>query len=214
MKNILITGTSSWIWENLAENFLKNWEKIFWISRKNFWWEEKNFQQIFCDLKNFSEVEKNLENFEKNFFDWIILNAWIWYFENFETMRSEEIFETLQTNLLSKIFLVKFLLDKKLLKKSAKIIFIWSKASKKFWNNWTAYLASKFWIRWFAWWLNKDLWKKYWIHLINPRVVKTNFHKNSKIEIQWKFSETWLDEIFEVCEKIFKWEEKKFEVDL
>ena len=108
----------------------------------------------------------------------------------------------------------KYFLDKNLLKKSAKIIFIWSKASKKFSNNWAAYLASKFWIRWFAWWINKDLWKKFWVHLINPKIVKTNFHKNSKIEIQWKFCETWLNEIFKTCEKIFKWEEKNFEIDL
>lgn len=216
-KNILITWTSSWIWENLAKKFLKNWEKIFWVSRKNpekSILENKNFQQIFCDLKNFWEIEKNFLNYEKNFFNWIILNAWIWYFENFETMKNEEIFEIIQTNLLSNIFLVKYFLDKNLLKKWAKIIFIWSKASKKFSNNWATYLASKFWIRGFAWWLNKDLWKKFWIHLINPKIVKTNFHKNSKIEIQWKFSKTSLNEIFEVCEKIFKWEEKNFEVDL
>ena len=210
-KNTLITGTSSWIWYFLAEKFSKN-ENIFWISRTKNFPEWINFLE--CDLKNFSEMEKIFENFEKNSFDWIILNAWIWYFENFETMKYEEIFEIIQTNLLSKIFLVKYFLDKNLLKKWAKIIFIWSKASKKFSNNWTAYLASKFWIRWFAWWLEKDLWKKFWVHLINPKIVKTNFHKNSKIEIQWKFEETWLEKIFETCKKIFNWEEKNFEIDL
>lgn len=230
MQNILITWTSSWIWEFLAKNFLEKYQndyKIFWLSRKNpkrIILENKNFSQIICDLKNFWEIEKKFLEIKKNnknfYFDKIILNAWIWYFENFETMKTEEIFEIIQINLLSNIFLIKFLLDNNFLNisknNSTKIIFIWSKASKKFWNNWAAYLASKFWLRWFAWWLNKDL-KNIWIHLINPRVVKTNFHKNSKIDIQstfWKYSETWIEKIFSTCEKIFNWKEENFEIDL
>ena len=52
------------------------------------------------------------------------------------------------------------------------------------------------------------------IHIINPKVVKTNFHKNSKIEIQWKFEETNLEDILQVINEIIQWKEKRFEIDL
>lgn len=52
------------------------------------------------------------------------------------------------------------------------------------------------------------------IQLINPKVVKTNFHKNSKVEIQWKYEETNINEILEIVSNILSWEEKRFEIDL
>jgi short-subunit dehydrogenase len=93
------------------------------------------------------------------------------------------------------------------------IIFIWSISSKKSWSLWASYAASKFWLRWFAMQLKNEVkWIK--ISIINPKIVKTNFHKNSKIEIVWKYKETSLDEILKVVKKIFSSEEKRFEIDL
>ncbi|MCD5382812.1 SDR family oxidoreductase [Candidatus Gracilibacteria bacterium] len=228
MEKILITGTSSGIGKFLAEKFSAKY-KIFGISRRKisecgekFFGVEKNFFEIKGDLKKNSEIEKKILKLKKNFsdgqedfyFDKIILNAGIGYFENFETMQNEEIFEILQVNLLANIFLVKFFLDEKLIKKGGKIIFIGSKASKKFGKNGAVYIASKFGLRGFAGGLQKDLGRKIGIHLINTKVVKTNFHKNSKTEIQGKFAETQIEKIFGACEEIFDEKEVGFEVDL
>jgi len=52
------------------------------------------------------------------------------------------------------------------------------------------------------------------IHFINPKVVKTNFHKNSKIEIPTKYQETKIDDIFKTINEIILGNEKRFEIDL
>jgi hypothetical protein len=52
------------------------------------------------------------------------------------------------------------------------------------------------------------------IHIINPKVVPTNFHRNSKIEIVWKFKETKIEDILKTVKDIINWNEKRFEIDL
>lgn len=204
LGKILITWTTSWIWNYIANN-LKNSYEITWIWRK-----ENNIDWIIFlkwDLKD----ELFLENISQNTqeIDYLILNAWIWYFDNFKNITINEHKEIIEINLISKIILTHLLLDK--IKKW--IIIIWSISSKKSWSLWASYAASKFWIRWFAMQLKNEI-KNIKVHLINPKIVKTNFHSNSKIEIVWKYKETNLEDILKTIENIFSWEEKRFEIDL
>lgn len=203
---ILITWTTSWIWNYLALNLAKE-NSIIWV-----WRSENNIENIDFlqwDLKDLDFLQKIEKSIEK--IDYLILNAWIWYFDNFKNISLEENREILETNLISPILLVNLLLNKEKIRKW--IIFIWSIAGKKSAKNWASYAASKFWLRGFAMQLKNELkWIK--LHIINPKIVLTNFHKNSKIEIVWKYEETKLEDILETIKNILYWIETRFEIDL
>jgi short-subunit dehydrogenase len=62
------------------------------------------------------------------------------------------------------------------------IVCIGSICGKKSFKFGASYGASKFGIRGFAMQLKNEL-SSISVHLINPKIVDTNFHKNSKIEI-------------------------------
>lgn len=203
---ILITWTTSWIWNYVALN-LKSNHKIIWIGRsKNnigwidfFRWDIRN--EVFLNdiVKNTWEV------------DFLIINSWVWYFDSFENIDIREHREIIETNLLSPILLSNLLLKDKKIKKW--IVFIWSVAWKKSMKNWASYSASKFWLRGFAMQL-KNEYTKLKIHIINPSIVKTNFHRDSKIEIIWKYRENTIEEVYDLINNIINWFETRFEIDL
>lgn len=202
MKNIFITGTSSWIWKFVAQN-MQEIHTIYGISRNS---SNLKIQEFLWDMNDqtfLSEIYKKVPEI-----DWLILNAWVWYFDTFKNISLEEHKEIIQTNLLSPIIFTSIFLDKI----KSWIIFIWSISSKKSGKYGASYSASKFWLRGFAMNLKNEI--KQNIHIINPKVVKTNFHKNSKIEIQWKFEQTNLEDILQVINEIIQWKEKRFEIDL
>lgn len=204
MEEILITWTTSWIWNFLAKN-LKNEHKIIWTWRK-----ENNVNWInyfYWDLKDENFLKNISENINK--IDYLILNAWIWYFDKFENISLDNHKEIIDTNLISPIILTSLLLDKI----KTWIIFIWSISGKKSAKFWSSYSASKFWIRWFAMNLKNEI-SNIKIHIINPKVVKTNFHKNSKIKIVWNFKETEIEDILKTVKNIINWTEERFEIDL
>lgn len=212
-KNILITWTSRGIWLYLLNNF-KNSNNIIWISRtkSNINW----FKEINIDLTDFDKYYNIITYFNKNniLLDWIIINAWVWYFWKYQNLNNEKYKEIINLNLLSPIILLKELYP--FLRKKAKIIFIWSVAWKKFLKNWSVYQASKFGLRWFAWSLKNEL-KWYNIHIINPKIVNTTFHDNvdNDIEIDFvKLKNTSLKDISNVIKKIFLWKENRYEIDL
>jgi len=204
MKKILITWTSSWIWNYLSEN-LKNEFEIIWISRSknNVSWIT-HFSWDINDEDFLKNVYKNV-----NYVNYLILNAWVWYFDKFENISLEKHKEIISTNLLSPILSTSIFLDKT----KSWIIFIWSISSKKSSKFWASYSASKFWLRWFAMNLKNEFPNKK-IHIINPKVIPTNFHRNSKIEIVWKFKETKIEDILKTVKDIINWNEKRFEIDL
>lgn len=200
-KNILITWTSRWLWKFLKENLEKKYE-IIWISREN--------SSINFDLTDFSKYDEIFKKISDKKIWTIILNAWIWYFWEFENWKNYE--EIINLNLLSPILFLQKIL--KNLEEKANIIFIWSIIWKKFMKWASVYQASKFWLRWFAWWLKSELkWKK--IFIINPKILKTDFHKNSEIFIpNDKEKITNLESILEVVENILEKKENRFEIDL
>jgi len=206
-NNILITWVSFGIWNYLVNNLVNNYN-IFWVSRTNPNISQLNFRSL--DLKDFSQIKKYVESVKDVNFDTIIFNAWVGFFDKIENIKDEEIVETFQVNILSVIVLLRELLT--IISPKTKLIFIWSVAGKKFFKYWTVYQASKFALRWFVGSLRNELKNK--IHLINPQFVDTWFFKNERIDIDWNFKETKVDEILEVVNNILEWKENRFEIDL
>jgi short-subunit dehydrogenase len=204
LKNILITGTSSGIWNALKNNFEQNFN-IIWVSRTG-------ENDINIDLSDTQNLEKIIHYVQENniILDSIILNAGIWFFDEFENISQQDHEQILDLNLKSPILLTQKLLP--FLEEKARIIFIGSVCSKKFMKYGAVYQASKFGIRGFAGSLKNELkWKK--IHLINPKIVETNFHNHSKIPMD-SHKQTHMSDIITTVENIFSWEETRFEIDL
>lgn len=201
-KNIFITGISSWIGNFLGKELFKN-HTIYGLSRNKSHLEVQEFLWDVNDENFLKEIYKNIPQI-----DWLILNAWVGYFDKFKNISLEEHKEIIHTNLLSPILLTSIFLDKI----QSWIIFIGSISSKKSGKYGASYSASKFWLRGFAMNLKNEV--KLNIHIINPKVVKTNFHKNSHIEIQGKFQETDIWNILNSVNEIIDWKEKRFEIDL
>lgn len=203
LKNIFITWTSSGIWKSLKQEF--NNHNVIWISRT---WKG----DIHIDLSDTRNLQKIVNYLENNniILDVLILNAGIWYFDEFENISEADHEKILDVNLKSPILLTQKLLP--FLSDKAHIIFIGSICSKKFMKFGAVYQASKFGIRGFAGSLKNELkWKK--IHLINPKIVETNFHNNTKISMQW-LKNTPMRDILMTVNNILDWEETRFEIDL
>lgn len=198
---ILITWNSSWIGKHLYSG-LKNENEVFWISRTNV--DPNSFVWDINDYDFLDEVVSKVWEI-----DYLILNAWVWSFDKFENISIEKHLQIINTNLTSNIIFVS-----KILKNIKKwVIFIWSIAGKKSLKYGSSYAASKFWLRGFAMQLkNENTWKK--IHLINPSIVHTDFHKNSWVEIVWKYSETKIENILKTVNEILEKKETRFEIDL
>ncbi|EKE26561.1 MAG: oxidoreductase [uncultured bacterium (gcode 4)] len=208
--NILITWISAWIWNYLAEN-LKNEFNIYWVSRRNPDIENINFQSL--DLTNFGKIDNYIESIKNIDFDALIFNAWVGFFDKIENMKDEEIYETINLNVISPIIFIKKLIP--YLSKKTKIVFVWSVASKKFFKFWSVYQASKFALRGFAGCLKNEI--KQSVFLINPRFVDTKeFFKNERIELQikWWYTETKIESILNSIKDILNWVERRFEIDL
>ncbi|MDD5770405.1 MAG: SDR family NAD(P)-dependent oxidoreductase [Candidatus Gracilibacteria bacterium] len=204
MQKILITGTTSGIGNFLATNLKDNYEIIGVGRGKN------NIEGIdfFCgDLKEEYFLNNISQNISK--IDYLIINAGVGYFDKFEKINLKEHKEILNINLISPIILTSLLLDKI----NCGIIFIGSVSSKKSAKFGASYSASKFGLRGFAMNLKNEL-KGLNIYLINPKIVKTNFHKNSKIEIVGKYEETKIEIILSTIKNIIEKKENRFEIDL
>ncbi|MDP5038831.1 MAG: SDR family oxidoreductase [Candidatus Gracilibacteria bacterium] len=202
MSKILITGTTSGI-GNYLGNLLKEKYQIIGLSKSENNIEGIDFLKI--NLENIEEInELKIENI-----DYLILNAGIGFFDKFENISLENHIKTINTNLIGNISLIHKLFNKI----NIGIIFIGSLSSKKSQKLGTSYCASKFGLRGFAMSLkNENNGKK--IFFINPKIVKSNLHKNSKIEIFGKFSETPIQEIGNCIENILEKKETRFEIDL
>lgn len=202
---ICITWTSSWIWKYLWET-LQSQHEITWISRRYNTFCGTNFQWDLCDENFINNV------IEKSWvYDYIILNAGVWFFNDFISISKKQHTQIISTNLTAPILLLHGLLNQNKIKKW--IIFIGSHAGKKSMKFGASYCASKFGLRWFAMQLKNEL-KGIKVHIVNPKIVSTDFHKHSSIPIHWIYQETSLHTIWESIKNILGWAEKKFEIDL
>jgi short-subunit dehydrogenase len=204
MQKLLITWVSSGIGKYLSDTFCKDFD-VIWVSRTSI--SSPDITYISGDLWDISFLQDLAKNISE--LDYLILNAWVWYFDHFANISLWEHKEQIETNLLSPILLTSLLISK--VKKW--IIFIGSVSSKKSGKFWASYSASKFGLRGFAMNL-KNEYPKLQIHLLNPKIINTWFHKHSKVEIVGKFQETTLESIWEVMQNIFEKKEKRFEIDL
>lgn len=202
---LLITWIHSGIWKHLTDFFTNTNNFIYWISRYHdsmIWWKH-----FLWDINDISFLQNTYQEIEE--LDYLILNAWVWYFDSFQNIKLIEHSEIINTNLLSPILASSIFLPK--IKKW--IIFIGSISSKKSGKFWASYAASKFWLRGFAMNLKNEL-THLKIHIIHPKIIPTNFHKNSKIVIVWKYQESKLEDISQTIQNIFLGNEKRFEIDL
>ena len=208
MNNILITWVSSGIGHFLAAKFQSE-ANIYWVSRRIPTDIKWNLESV--DLADFKSLDDYADKLKNVSFDALIFNAWIWYFAEFEELSDEEIIAMMNLNSISPMLLLKKLVSR--LPKNAKIIFIWSVSSKKFFNSWSVYQASKFALRWFAWSIRNELKQK--VFLINPRIVYTDFFVNDRIWIRKnQDNETTLESIYDCVADILSWNESRFEIDL
>jgi short-subunit dehydrogenase len=228
-KNILITWTSRWLWKFFKKN-LENDYNIFWISRTSSkphiasLYQGKINDQIYKQKEAFKGFNIDLTRFEffdnlvkileqKNIiFDTVILNAWVWAFGRFEEIELEKYIEIINLNLLANILLLYKL--EKFLNKNTKIIFIWSISSKKFLKYWVVYQASKFGLKWFVGALKNEQ-KNKKIFFLNPKVLDTDFHHDTKVKLNFKKEQyTKMEDILKVITDILIGKEEKLEIDL
>lgn len=214
-NNILITWTSSWIWNYLALNLTPIFNIIWtWRSENRIKW----INYIKWDLNKL----ETLENIVKSWiiFDYVVINAWVWYFDEFLNIWIEKHKETIETNLLSPVLLCYKLIENKQINKW--IIFMWSIAWKKSFKFGSSYSASKFWLRWFAMQLKNEF-IRLQISIINPSIVEKidEEEKNSdsitlknNYKTFWNYKKTKLEDILIIIKNIISWVEKRFEIDL
>ncbi len=174
---ILITGTSSGIGQNLAEDLLQQGQNIVGISRNTVEFTG-NYQHYNLDLKDLSEQHLKILAKEQADLDVLILNAGYGEFKELEQFSREQIFAMFQVNILSNILLVKELLPKLRNRKNAKIIFIGSEAAKRGAKKGTIYAATKFALQGFAESLRQEVASSNLaVTIINPGMVKTKFYE-------------------------------------
>ena len=208
--NILITGTSSGIGEALAIHFSNQKDTpVTWIERVT---RKSDWNIIPFDLSHTHDLEMIFPLSVP--YDVIILNAWVGYFNAFEEIKSENNTETIHTNLLSNIELLRLLKKHNNIADEATIITLWSQASKHFYVWWAAYQASKWWLRGFIGSLRKE-WKQYRFYLIHPQIVATRFFRNTKDGvIPSHLPRTKKEDITEIIDNILHWVKKyDWEID-
>ncbi|RKW20266.1 SDR family NAD(P)-dependent oxidoreductase, partial [Candidatus Gracilibacteria bacterium] len=183
---------------------------IFGISRTKT--DLNIFEDIDFDLTNFEQFDKILGKIGEKKFEMIVFNSGIGYFGKFEDGEEQTYKNIINLNLLSPILFLQKILP--FLEQKAKIVFIGSIIGKKFMKNASVYQASKFGLRGFAGALKNEL-KDKKVFIINPKILETDFHKNSSVFIPTdKEKITSLESIFEVVENILKNKETRFEIDL
>jgi len=206
MKNLFITGVSSGIGEYIAQKFVDKFE-VYWISR-NLPKNEK-IKYWKCDLNDDQQIVALAQKISKLEIDVFIFNAGIWYFGEYNTVSLENEKEMLQVNLWANMVFIKNLLPK--VSEKTKFIFIWSISSKNLFSGGVGYQVSKFWLRWFVWSLSKEYKNRFF--LINPKIVDTNFHKNSQVKFD-EYKKTALKDVYKAVKNIIDWNQTNRETDL
>lgn len=205
-KKIFITGGSSGIGEYLANNLLANCE-VFTASRSPS--KHSGIRFFPCDLRDDQQIISLAGKLSELKIDVFVFNAGIWYFGDFWALSLEQEKEMLQVNLWANMVFMKDLLPK--VTEKTKFIFIWSVAGKTLFSGGVGYQASKFWLRGFVGSLRKELGNR--VFLINPKIVETNFHKNSQISFD-EYKKTDLQDILEAVNDIIEGKQLPREIDL
>nr|WP_294899121.1 SDR family oxidoreductase [uncultured Pedobacter sp.] len=201
MRNIkdkvaLITGATKGIGYGIAEALLKQGVKVAITSRTQESANEAakklgdNVLAIAADVKDFKSqqeaVAKTIEKFGS--LDFLIANAGVGHFAAIDELTVEEWKETIDTNLTGVFYSVKAAVDA-LKKSKGYIITISSLAGTNFFENGSAYNASKFGLTGFSQAIMLDLRKhNIKVSTIMPGSVATHFaeHTPDKEKDAWK----------------------------
>ncbi|MDD3262832.1 MAG: SDR family NAD(P)-dependent oxidoreductase [Candidatus Absconditabacteria bacterium] len=205
-KKVFISGGSSGIGEYVANNLLANCE-VYTASRS----PSKNpgITYFSCDLRDDQQIIDLTEKLSNLEIDVFVFNAGIGYFGDFGSLTLEQEKEMLQVNLRANMLFVKYLLPK--VSTKTQFIFVGSVAGKTLFSGGAGYQASKFGLRGFVGSLRKEIGKR--VFLINPKIVETNFHKNSQIIFD-EYKKTALDDILAVVRNIIDNKQDQWEIDL
>jgi len=160
LATILITGAGTGLGNSLAKQYAKMGHSIILAGRRKepLRAAKETIDQIGgnsilfpCDISNYDDLEKKLAELQKlTKIDWLINNAGIGHFGEFETISKNDIDEMLQINLMGTVYITKLLLP--MIKKSqeGRIYNIISTAGLRGKVNEAVYCASKFGLRGFT----------------------------------------------------------------
>lgn len=195
-KVALITGATKGIGYGIAETLLKQGVKVAITSRTQESADEaakklgNNVLAIAADVKDFKSqqdaVAKTIEKFGA--LDFLVANAGVGHFAAIDELTVEDWQETINTNLTGVFYSVKAAVDA-LKKSKGYIITISSLAGTNFFENGSAYNASKFGLTGFTQAIMLDLRKHdVKVSTIMPGSVATHFaeHKPDKEKDAWK----------------------------
>lgn len=208
--NLLITGVSSGIGRALTES-LSSEHHIVGISRRNPAIPSIDWQEL--DLSDSRARKAWLKKAQAKtpLLDGLILNAWVGHFDRFQDIEYEKYEAMMETNLMANIELIYGLLP--IIKEDATIIFIGSRASRRFMWGGAVYQASKFGLRGFAWALREEF-PRLHIYFLNPSIVRTEFFQHTTAPILGRFPETPMSDILHAVTTMLSGEKKNWEVDI
>ena len=179
MKTILITGSSSGIGLATAQALLKQGDRVIGLSRTPSNIVHKHFQEYSLDLSKPNMLENWLKDHLSQYqFDGFIYAAGIGVFAHLEQLNLRDIQTSMQVNSLAAMQISKALVPLLKKQKYGFGIFIGSEAAINGAKQSCAYSASKFALRGFVQSLVQEVRASHIdITLINPGLVKTNFHQ-------------------------------------
>jgi 3-oxoacyl-[acyl-carrier protein] reductase len=177
MKKIIITGASRGIGLFLANRLQDDGFQVVGIAR-NFS-SNTNFENLICDVGNFSEVVSAFSNFKKDKAIYGLINcAGVLHTKPVISLTENEINETINTNFLGSIYCCKNIIRPLLAHRSGRIINFSSIAATCAFRGDSIYSASKAAIEVFTKSFAKELSDKaITVNCISPGVIKTDMTK-------------------------------------
>ncbi|WP_458414613.1 SDR family NAD(P)-dependent oxidoreductase [Schinkia sp. CFF1] len=166
MTTILITGAGTGLGQSLAEHYAKMGHKIILAGRRESLLHAEKDRiyalggkaEVFpCDITNYNELDEKIKNLQKEFeIDWLINNAGVGHFGEFEAITKNEMDDMIQTNVVGTIYMTKLMLPIIRNSNDGRIYNIISTAGLVGKVNEAVYCASKFGIRGFTEALQKE----------------------------------------------------------
>jgi 3-oxoacyl-[acyl-carrier protein] reductase len=182
---VWVTGASSGIGRATAIEFAKVGTKVFATSRRLTELERINTElskekldvEIFaCNVASSSNIDQTVKKIRNiHPVDFLVNNAGISSFKNFESNSIQEINDIINTNLLGSIYTIKYILPHMIEQGGGTIINILSVVAKKTFTNSSVYAASKMGLLGFTNSLREEV-RKYNIKIVNifPGATETS----------------------------------------
>ena len=204
-KIVVITGASSGIGEQSAEEFAKLHANVILVSRN-----EEQLEKIAaelskyqtapfvyaCDVSNKDQVDKMSKVITEKFgaVDVLVNNAGFGIYKSVETIKIEEMESQMSTNFFGMMYCIKAFLPKMLEQRSGHIVNVASVAGSIGIPGMASYCASKFAMLGFSESLSHELkGTGVEITVVSPIMVRTNFFNHESFRKMPRYSATSLD---------------------